>query len=367
MGVIDRIKDIEFEMSRTQKNKATEYHLGRLKARLSQLRALLMAEAAAGKGKGGSEGFDVVKTGDARVAMIGFPSVGKSTLLSTLTSTKSEAAAYEFTTLTCIPGVLEYKDANIQLLDLPGIIEGAAKGRGRGRQVIAVARGSDMVLMVLDASKADVQKRLLTKELESVGIRLNKKPPDIQIKIKKVGGVSLNGMCDLTHVDINMVRNIMQIYRIHNADILFREDYTVDDFIDVVEGNRRFVPCLYVVNKIDTISLNEVDRMAHKRHTVVISCSWKMNLEYMLDCLWDHLDFIRIYTKPRGRRPDFTKPLILPRGSTVESVCNSIHKDFANKFKYAIVWGRSVKHQPQRVGIKLKINDEDVVQLYTKT
>ena len=91
------------------------------------------------KGEKG-EGFEVLKSGDARVAMIGFPSVGKSTLLSAITKTESEQASYEFTTLTCIPGVIEYKAANIQLLDLPGIIEGAAQGKGRGRQVIAVAR-----------------------------------------------------------------------------------------------------------------------------------------------------------------------------------------------------------------------------------
>ncbi len=93
------------------------------------------------------------KTGDARVALIGFPSVGKSTLLTELTGTKSEAASYEFTTLTCIPGNIMHKGTKIQLLDLPGIIEGAAHGKGRGRQVIAVAKSSDLVLMVLDAAK----------------------------------------------------------------------------------------------------------------------------------------------------------------------------------------------------------------------
>ena len=90
--------------------------------------------------------------------MIGFPSVGKSTLLSSVTDTESLSAAYEFTTLTCIPGVIHYNEAKIQLLDLPGIIEGASEGKGRGRQVIAVAKNSDMVLMVLDASKAEEHK-----------------------------------------------------------------------------------------------------------------------------------------------------------------------------------------------------------------
>lgn len=80
------------------------------------------------------------KSGDARIALVGFPSVGKSTFLSKITKTKSEVAAYSFTTLTAIPGVLEYGGAEIQVLDLPGIIEGASEGKGRGRQVISAAK-----------------------------------------------------------------------------------------------------------------------------------------------------------------------------------------------------------------------------------
>lgn len=133
--------------------------------------------------------------------MIGFPSVGKSTLLSSITDTESLAAAYEFTTLTCIPGVINYNDAKIQLLDLPGIIEGASEGKGRGRQVIAVAKNSDMVLMVLDANKAEEQRVKISRELEKVGIRLNRKPPQIQITPTKLGGVRLNSTKTLTHLN----------------------------------------------------------------------------------------------------------------------------------------------------------------------
>ena len=70
------------------------------------------------------------------------------------------------------------------MLDLPGIIEGAAQGKGRGRQVIAVARTADLVLMILDATKKDVHRQLLEAELDSVGIRLNQRPPNIYFKAR---------------------------------------------------------------------------------------------------------------------------------------------------------------------------------------
>lgn len=108
-------------------------------SKLARLRAQLL-EPGPGASGGGGSGFDVSKSGDARIALVGFPSVGKSTFLSKITKTKSEVASYAFTTLTAIPGVLEYGGAEIQVLDLPGIIEGAAEGKGRGRQVISAAK-----------------------------------------------------------------------------------------------------------------------------------------------------------------------------------------------------------------------------------
>ncbi|GFG36491.1 hypothetical protein Cfor_11829 [Coptotermes formosanus] len=295
MGILEKISEIEKEIARTQKNKGevrfrlelvrvatTEYHLGLLKAKLAKYRSQLL-EPPKKSEKG--EGFDVLKSGDARVALIGFPSVGKSTLLSTLTATESEAASYEFTTLTCIPGVIEYKGANIQLLDLPGIIEGASQGKGRGRQVIAVARTADLVLMMLDATKQDVQRGLLEKELESVGIRLNKKKPNIYFKVKKGGGLSFNSTCPLTRVDEKLVQMILHEYKIFNAEVLFREDCTADELIDVISANRVYLPCLYVYNKIDQISIEEVDRIARQPNSVVVRVMEINSLEMELNLL----------------------------------------------------------------------------------
>ena len=147
------------------------------------------------KGGGGpGEGFDVSKSGDTRVGLVGFPSVGKSTLLTKLTGTESEAAAYEFTTLTAIPGNLFYRGAKIQVVDLPGIIEGAKDGKGRGRQVIAAARTCNMLLIVLDASKPVTLKRKLEYELEGFGIRINKVKPEIKIAKKDRGGITFRSM-----------------------------------------------------------------------------------------------------------------------------------------------------------------------------
>ncbi|EPQ10143.1 Developmentally-regulated GTP-binding protein 2 [Myotis brandtii] len=343
---------------------ATEYHLGLLKAKLAKYRAQLLEPSKSASSKG--EGFDVMKSGDARVALIGFPSVGKSTFLSLMTSTASEAASYEFTTLTCIPGVIEYKGANIQLLDLPGIIEGAAQGKGRGRQVIAVARTADVVIMMLDATKGEVQRSLLEKELESVGIRLNKHKPNIYFKPKKGGGISFNSTVTLTQCSEKLVQLILHEYKIFNAEVLFREDCSPDEFIDVIVGNRVYMPCLYVYNKIDQISMEEVDRLARKPNSVVISCGMKLNLDYLLEMLWEYLALTCIYTKKRGQRPDFTDAIILRRGASVEHVCHRIHRSLASQFKYALVWGTSTKYSPQRVGLTHTMEHEDVIQIVKK-
>ena len=124
------------------------------------------------------------------MGLIGFPSVGKSTLLTTLTGTESLIAAYEFTTLTAIPGTLNYKGARIQIVDLPGIIEGAKDGKGRGRQVIGTARTCELILIVLDASKPVTQKKIMERELEGFGIRLNKRPPNLIFTRKEKGGLT---------------------------------------------------------------------------------------------------------------------------------------------------------------------------------
>jgi len=381
MGILERIQAIEEEMSRTQKNKATEGHLGSLKAKLAALKRQLMEPTGGGGGK--QAGFEVQRYGDARIALIGFPSVGKSSLLTALTGVQSEAAAYEFTTLTCIPGVIYYNDAKIQLLDLPGIIKGASAGKGRGRQVISTARSADMIIMVLDATKDDSQRQMLTKELEDVGIRLNRQAPNISVTRPKAsnpkaaaGGFKFNATVPLTHISREVCFNILQQYKLFNVDVVIHEDATVDDFIDVLEQSgsmsRKYMKCIYVYNKIDMLSLSQVDELAREYMSVVISVNKNLGLESLKERLWQELQLVRVYTKKKGMFPDFKDPLIMTpqRGNkqcNLENAVGMLHKSMLEDFKSALVWGQSVKMSPQIVGLKHDLADEDVVQIQKLT
>lgn len=355
---LEKIKEIEDEMARTQKNKATSFHIGTLKAKLAKLRREILNPIKGSATSG--EGFDVSKSGVARIGFVGFPSVGKSTLLSKLTGVYSEVAAYEFTTLTTIPGALKYNGASIQILDLPGIIEGAKDGKGRGRQVIAVAKTCSLIIICLDVTKPITHKKVIERELEASGIRLNRMPPKIKITKRDRGGITVSG----GNFDIELVKNIFHEFRISNADVHISGEVTVDDLIDAVEGNRKYIPAIYALNKIDSISIEELDIISRIPHAVPISAHHEWNFDSLLKKSWEYLDLIRIYPKPKGKPIDYDEPVILKsKKRTVEDFCNAIHKEIIKKFKYAIVWGSSVKHTKMKVGKDHILNDSDVVQI----
>jgi small GTP-binding protein len=142
--------------------------------------------------------------------------------------------------------------APIQILDLPGIIEGAKDGRGRGRQVIAVARSCNLLFIVLDVLKPMKDKAVIENELEGFGIRLNKKPANILIKKKDKGGITISNTVPLTKMDPDEMRAVLAEYKLSNCDVAIRQDATLDELIDVIEGNRIYIPCLFVPRTLAT-------------------------------------------------------------------------------------------------------------------
>jgi len=362
MGVPEKIRAIEEEMKRTQVHKHTEHHVGLLKAKLAKLKA--EQEVAQRSKSSGGPGFEVKKGGDSTVVLIGLPSVGKSTLLNRLTNAKSKVAAYAFTTLTVVPGLMEYNGAKIQILDLPGIISGAASGTGRGRRVLAVARNADLILLVLDVFQPD-QISTLKKELYEMGIRVNTGRPNVTIEPSDQGGLGVTVTCKLSKLDEATIRGILNVYKIHQASVIVREDVSDDQLIDIVAGNRKYVPALTVLNKVDLVSSKYIDEVRKRigEDFIPVSADQNLNTENVKEAIYRRLDFIRVYLKPRNGEPDYEEPLILSAGSTVTNVCQKIHRRFAGEAKYALVSGSSVRFSPQRVGMNHVLKDRDVITI----
>ncbi len=362
MGIPEKIRAIEDEMARTQVNKATEHHLGLLKAKIAKLRRE-QEDAAAKKSGARHDGFDVRRSGDATVVFIGLPSVGKSTLLNRLTGAKSEVGAYQFTTLTVVPGMMEYRGARIQMLDLPGIIKGASSGRGLGKRILSVARSADLVLLVLDVFQPH-HARVLSSELGNIGIRLNQLPPNITVEKSGSGGITVAQQARLTRVTESHVREMLHLYGINSARVVVREDVTSEQLADHMAGNVTYAKALTVINKIDLADEQLLERArAGAGPAVEVSANSDLNMELLRERIYESLGFIRVYMRPKGGEADFEEPLIAREGDTVEDVCNKIHRSMRRQFRYGMVWGRSVKFGGQRVGLDHVMQDEDVLTI----
>ncbi len=350
MSIDDEIKRIEEEIRSTQYNKATEYHIGKLKAKLARLRE--EKEKQGGKGK--SYGFAIKKTGDASVAMIGPPSVGKSTLLNQLTNAESKVGEYDFTTTQVIPGIMEHNGFKIQLLDLPGIIYGAHAGRGRGKEIISMARVVDLIMIVVDVFTINEIKRI-KEELWNAGIRLDRKPPNIIIKKKDRGGINIE-MSKNAKISEETARAIIGEY-MSNADVIIRGEVGMEEIIDAMLRNRVYVPSLTVINKVDIMEINT--------DAIKVSAKKGYGIEELKEEIIRKLELIRVYMKPEGK--DIEKePMVLKKGAKIRDVCLNLHRDFVKNFRYAIVDGPSADFPGQRVGLNHEVKDGDVVTIVAR-
>lgn len=364
MAVDDRIKKIEEEIQKTPYNKATSHHIGKLKAKLSRLKEESLQKSSSGaKGKG----FHIKKSGDSTVVLVGFPSVGKSTILNQLTNAESKIGEYEFTTLEIIPGIMEYKGAKIQIFDIPGIITGASKGKGKGKEILSVSRNADLIVVVLDVFNPQHMQQVILDELRNIGIRPNESVPDVTVKKRKMGGINLSSTIPLTKIDDRTIRSILNEYGIHSADVLIRDDVNIDQFIDSLDTNCRYIPMLLVVNKIDLADAEYLQKLKSELpDAIYVAADQGYHMDLLREKIFQQLELIRIYLKPQGRKADLEEPLIVRKGSTVEEVALRLHRDFVRNFRQARVWGSSVKFPGQKVGLEHHLQDQDVLRIIIK-
>lgn len=359
-----QIEEIEKELAKMQYNKRTQHHYGLLRAKIAKIKE--KDELRSSKSSGKKDGFEVRKTGDGTVLLLGFPSVGKSTLLNAITDAESEVGAYAFTTLTVVPGTLDYKHAKIQILDVPGIVKGAASGRGRGKEVLASMRSADLCLIIIDATRPH-ELNVINKEVYDANIRLDQRPPHIKIIKTGKDGIKIGATCKITNIDEATIKAILKEFKINNADIVLREDINADQFIDVLEKNKVYMPSVLVINKIDLVSEDERKELIKKYNPdLLISAKNKDHLDELKELIYKRLNLINIFLKEPSKDPDMDVPLIMFSNCSIRDVCNKLHKDFVSKFKFARVWGKSAKFPGQRLMLHHRLKNNDILEVHLR-
>ncbi len=357
-----KLEELQKDYSKTKYNKATNKYLGMLRAKMAKIKKSMTEK----KGHGGV-GFSVKKTGDATVVLVGFPNAGKSSLLTSITNAESRVAAYAFTTLEVIPGTLTYNGAKIQILDLPGLVEGAHTGRGGGTKIASVIRTSDLLLFIIDINTPDLLHKLI-EELNELDIRPNKQRPKIRIEKRVSGGITIDSNKHNIPDKKNLV-DVLNEFSVYNANIIFYEDADLNDVVDVLSESVAYIKGVVALNKVDTVDptyASKVNQEISKitgMKVVSISVLQKTKLDELKESIFRALELNRIYLKPRDGMADRENPMILKSGSTIMDVAKHVHSKTAKDVRYAYVTGESAKFDGQKVGIEHVIRDEDEVTL----
>jgi len=339
LTIDEQIEEIEAVLRKTPHHKATNGFIGAMRAKIARLRD---KEIESGGKSGGGGGFTVKKQGDATVVLIGPPSAGKSTLINQLTNAESKVAPYAFTTVTVVPGMLKYNEAYIQILDIPGLIEGAKEGKGRGREVLSVAKAADLLLIMTDVKRIDAFAGMW-KELTGAGIRINEERPKVLIE-KKING-TLEVMSNIKQkIDKETIKEIAREYGIKSGIITLQENISEDRLFDALSANRVYIPAIFVVNKVDEEPnyKNLIDG-----DYVGIAADKKEGVDELIKRIWTELKFVTVYI--------LGDPIIMKEGESLSDVTQKIGSDFFAKTKGAKINGPGAKFADQEVSLSTKV------------
>lgn len=344
--ITQQIEEIEATIRKTPHHKATNAFIGNMRAKISKLKDKEASVAKKGGG-GGGLGYSVKKQGDATVALVGPPSAGKSTLINKITNSKSKVAPYAFTTISVIPGMLKYNDAYVQILDIPGLIEGASIGKGKGKEVLSVARGADLLVIMTDIKRPEAIDKLIV-ELEGAGIRINKEKPKIRLEKQMGGGVSVTSNIK-QDFDNDTVESIAKEFGFKNGNITLKEKLTIDQLVDSFSKRIVYKKAIFVVNKADT------DVKKEENDYLYISAENGTGIENFIEKVWKELELVKIYLVRREQNPSFDNPIIMKKENTLQDVANDIGTEFALGKKLAKVWGQGSKFPGQELSLKTKV------------
>jgi small GTP-binding protein len=303
---LEKIAALEEMLAIMPKHKGTDHLRAELRARIAKLTQL------AGKKSGARRASMVIeKEGAAQVVVIGLPNAGKSQLVSNITNASPAVAEYPFTTHNATPGMMEFENIKIQLIDTPPLVPQAIDF-----WLPPMLRRADALLLMVDLANAPPE------QMETVITQLEK----MRIVIGDTGAEE-EPEFTLWHKKALIIGNKLDL--------------------DGASHN-------YAILK---------DRYGGQLPVIAISAKQGTGLEELKAKIYQALDIIRVYTKAPGKKPDFTDPVVLERGSTLEDAAAEVHKDFAAKMKYARIWG-SGKHDGVMAKRDHVLEDGDIIELH---
>jgi hypothetical protein len=122
------------------------------------------------------------------------------------------------------------------------------------------------------------------------------------------------------------------------------------------------------MNKIDLVSPKFVNDLKSRLNYdyIPISADTNLNIDILKEKIYQKLDFIRVFMRPKGKKTDYEKPMIVKNSASVLDVCDKVHRKMRYALRYTKIWGKSVKYDGQKVGISHHLMDEDVITFVTK-
>jgi small GTP-binding protein len=301
----EKLAALEEMLAIMPKHKGTDHLRAKLRARMAKLSEVSEKKSATKRAS-----TVIPREGAAQVAVVGLPNSGKSQLVATVTNASPPVADYPFTTHSAMPGMMEFEDIKIQLIDTPPLAPQAVDF-----WVPPLLRRADALLIMVDLADAPQE------QVEAIVKQLT----DMRITVG--GGARDDTESVSWHKKALIVGNKLDL---DNA----RNNYT---------------------------ALN--NKYGKQLPVIAVSAKQGNGLEELKLKLYKLLDVIRVYTKAPGKKPVFTDPVVLPRGSTLEDAAAGVHRDFRKRLKYARLWG-SGKHDGIMVKRDHIMQDGDIIELH---
>ncbi len=341
----EKLAALELMYAEVPKHKGTEKLRSHIKKKISKTKDEVEKQE---KNQQSSYSLAVKKKGAAQVVILGTPNSGKSTFLKKMTNKDVDVASYPFTTKEPVVGMAYYEDAQIQLVEIPPVIEDFYS-KSEGAQLMNIVRNSDLILLMCNGTED-----IVLKEIRNSLIKVNKKKKKINYK-KGAGDIKIIGEEKVKDADHHDIVQLLKENNFKGGHVTIYEDVTIDDITDTINPAVIYKPLIYVVNN-GLYKGYDID----KEPKLKISDT----KENIVKTIWEKLDAIRVYTKIKGEEAS-DEPIILEKDSNIEDLAMKIHKDFIKKFRFARVWGSS-KFPGQKVGKDYSLEDKDTVEIHLK-